>query len=69
MNYKPITIDKFLELADEFPNYSFGELLHSFLRGNMLKGKPENKATSWLMEIDDKDFYTAIERAISSEQE
>ena len=69
MNYIPLTIDKLKDLMKEYPEYSFGELLHSFLREGILKGKPDGKSTTWLMDIEDKDFYTAIDRAISAEKE
>ena len=69
MNYKPIIIDKFKEFMEANPEFTLGELFYSIFRKKVLKGKPEDKNITWLLDIEDKDFYTAIDRAIIIEQE
>lgn len=65
MNYKNLNILKLKELNEVSPkNLSFGALLYSFLRKPMLLEKPMEGCISWLLEIKDEDFYSALERAV-----
>ena len=65
MNYKNLNILKFKELNEVSPkDYSFGALLYSFLRKPVLWEKPEEGCLSWILDISDEDFYSALERAI-----
>jgi hypothetical protein len=65
MNYRNLNILKFKELNEVSPkDYSFGALLYSFLRKPVLWEKPEEGCLSWILDISDEDFYSALERAI-----
>lgn len=69
MDFKPLIKIKLDEFSKESPDLKFGELLYSILRKPMLDSKPDGVSLSWLTEIEDKEFYTAIERAINNEKE
>lgn len=60
MNYIPLIEKKLTELRKENPELTFGEVLYSVLR----KQKPEGISLGWLLDIEDKNFYTAIEKEI-----
>lgn len=67
MDYRPLIKQKLIEFSEEAPDMSFGEILYSILRKSNLKSKPEGVITSWLLKIDDTEFYTALEKAIEGE--
>lgn len=69
MNYTPLIIQKLKELNETADEFTFGEILYSFLRNSILKKSPNNISIGWLKGIDDKDFYVAIEKAIDEEIE
>lgn len=68
MDYRPLLKQKLVELIDESKELTFGELLYSILRKKVLKNKPDNANTSWLLEIEDSEFYTALEKAMELEK-
>lgn len=69
MNYKPLIKLKLDELSKEASDLTFGQLLYSFLRKPMLEQKPDDTKIGWLNNIEDRDFYTALENAIKEELE
>ncbi|MDC7249859.1 MAG: hypothetical protein PQJ49_08095 [Sphaerochaetaceae bacterium] len=60
MNFIPLIEQKLTELRKESPELTFGALLYSVLR----KQKPEHISLGWLLDIEDKDFYTFIEKEL-----
>jgi hypothetical protein len=69
MNYKPLTIEKLKEFIEKYPEYSLGEVLYAILGSKVMKGKPDEASIGWLLDLNDKDIYTAIDKAILREQE
>jgi len=58
MNYKSSAIAEIESLADNFKDYSLGQLLLA-----IIKRKPENLSISeWLYTVTDEDLYTEVER-------
>lgn len=68
INYKPMVFRKLEELKEVTGEFSFGEVLYCFLRKPMLNQKPIDVDISWIREIKDRDFYTALEKAKKSEE-
>lgn len=68
MNYIPLIKDKLDELSKSAPDLSFGELLYSILRKPILVQKPTSANIAWLLDIENKDFYTALEKAMEVEK-
>ena len=66
MNYRPLLINKFKEFEEEFPNYTFGELMYSMFTHSNIKGKI---VKSDFLKVTDQDFYTMIEKAIEKEKD
>lgn len=69
MNYRPLVIKKFEEFKEEASDFSFGELLYSILRNHNSGFVPDNQKLSWLRNVEDSQFYTAIDRALEEEKE
>jgi len=63
MNYKNNAIREVQEFSKEFPDYTLGETLYSFLRLlNIQK-------LSDLLQLSDEDIFSAVERAKQEEKE
>ena len=69
MDLKPLIVQKMRELVNESSEMSFGEILYTLFRKNVLKSKPDDAKTSWLLDVKDEDFYTALEKTIEIEKE
>lgn len=58
MNYKSSAIAEIEALADNFKDYSLGQILLA-----IIKRKPETLSISeWLYTVTDEDLYTEVER-------
>ena len=58
MNYKSIAIAEIESFANEFENYTLGQILRA-----VLNRKPEGISDrDWLYTVSDVDLYTAIEK-------
>lgn len=66
MNYKPLILLKLKEVSQK-TDYTFGELLYSILRKKFLHSKPEDVSNQWIANVEDREFYTAIERFFENE--
>lgn len=69
MNYIPLIFQKFKELKNTADDFSFGELLYSILRKPILEQSPQDANVNWLKKIEDRDYYTAVEKALEVELE
>ena len=61
MNFKPLVITKIKQFSKEFPEYTFGQMLYSIL-------SKENFKLSTLLDLDDEELYSMVERSIKKEQ-
>ena len=66
MNYRANAITEFTDLAKQYPEYSFGKLLFSFMQK---LGSKNDVSLSFLWDISDEDFYTTIEKSRDNEKE
>ena len=64
MNYRPILMNKLNEFAEQYPDYSLGQLFYSMLTHANIKGEIPKSS---FLRITDQDFYTMIEKAIKKE--
>lgn len=83
MDYRHIAIDELTKFAEEHSEMTLGEILYSSLRENMLGQIPEKnsqgkvelntmldtKYLNRLRKIDDKQLYSAINKALKYERE
>jgi hypothetical protein len=68
INYKPLFIDKVIEYSEVLPEYSVGEMLFSVITQLNKAGVPtETKAD--LLNVTDKQFYSALDSSIKEESE
>ena len=65
MNYRPLVIDKLIEFSEEYPEYSIGELFYSMFTHANIKTAIKK---SQFLQIEDKDLYTMIDKAIEKEK-
>lgn len=65
MNFRNIAINEIKSLADEFPDYTLGQILYSILR----KLPKEDSIKQSLFNISDEDMYTIIENLKIEENE
>lgn len=68
MRIQPLIIEQLGVFSKTVPGFSFGELLYSILRHKNLKCRTGKESIAWLKDIEDNDFYTAVERAIKFDQ-
>jgi len=61
MQYKGAIMNELYEMMEEFPSYSFGQILQTFSRRSIL-GKD-------LYSAEDREIYNAIEKAKTVESE
>lgn len=57
INYRQSAIREIQNFANQFPEYTLGEILYSFLRGKDIKN------------LSDQEVYSAVEKAIEYERE
>jgi len=76
INYRPLVIDRLLELSKISDDLTFGELLHSILIKSRLKVRKKSdedgedvKFLNKLKTVKDEDFLSSIEIAIEIEKE
>lgn len=63
---KQLLINKLKELSiAEDSSYTFGQVLYTMMRPKFLKNSDLSKV-SWLKDIPDNDFMTALEKAITN---
>jgi hypothetical protein len=67
MNYRNLVTEKFNELLELNPDYTFCQTLYSVI-SELSKGKTEFKKSD-LFKLDDKLFYKAVCLAIKKEEE
>lgn len=67
MKYTPLILKKIQELSNQFPEYSFGDLLYTILREKYVGEVQDRKSSGWIREVSDQKFYTAVENAIKKE--
>ncbi len=67
MNYIPLIKVKIDELNKQASDLTFGQLLYSFLRKGVLENNTKEGQLSWLLTIEDKEIYTALEKALKIE--
>lgn len=65
MNYKAIAETTLTEYIGEYPEYTLGEILYSFLR-EPISG---SKTIRDIRNLTDEDLYTFIEKAKNQEKE
>jgi hypothetical protein len=68
INYKPLFLDKLLEYTENLPEYSLGEMFHSIVTQLSRAGIDITKKSD-LLNITDKQFYSAIDKSIKDETE
>lgn len=66
MNFKPLAIQKLREFSQEFPDYSFGELICSMLA---VTGEEGKSAKEILFSMTDEEAFICLQRAIRLEKE
>lgn len=64
MNSKVLAIETLKKLIREYPDYSMGEILYSFLR-LVNEGEP----VGWMLELTDDNIYKALEKSLRDEKE
>lgn len=67
MDYRHIAISTLTEFAEEHPNMTMGDIMYSVFREKNLGKK--FKSVSDFRDLDDREIYTAIEKAKSYESE
>ncbi len=67
-NIRLNTKNRFNELMNKLTNYSIGQVLYAVLR-TAKKNRGIDADISWILEIDDMDMYTYIEKTKTFEQE
>jgi hypothetical protein len=68
MNYKPLFIDKVSEYTEKLPDYTIGEILYSVFTQLSKEGLDVN-SKRFLLNLTDKQVYSAIDKAIKEETE
>jgi hypothetical protein len=68
MNYKPLFIDKVSEYTEKLPDYTIGEILYSVFTQLSKEGLDVN-SKRFLLDLTDKQVYSAIDKAIKEETE
>jgi len=66
MNYTPLAIKKLKDFSQQFPDYSFGELIYSMLSTMSLESKDLKYE---LIKMDCEDVFVALNRAMRLEHE
>ena len=67
INYKPLILDKLTEFIEKLPEYSVGDVFFSVF--TQLKRNGIEFSKSSLLEITDKQIYSALDKAIKDETE
>jgi len=67
INYKPLILDKLTEFIERLPEYSFGDVFFSTF--TQLKKTGVDFSKSSLLELTDKQIYSALDKAIKDETE
>lgn len=68
INYKPLFFDKLSEYTEKLPEYSLGEIFYSIIT-QLNRSNIDINAKGDLLEITDKQLYSAIDKAIKDETE
>lgn len=66
MNHKPLFFDKLKEFSAKNPEYSLGEMFYSVLK-NIPDCEIPIEQRKYLLELEDKQLYTGVDKAIKSE--
>lgn len=67
INYKPLILDKISEFIEKLPEYSVGDVLFSTFTQLHKSGVEFSKST--LLDLTDKQIYSALDKAIKDETE
>lgn len=67
IDYKPMVEAKLAELFATTEMTSV-EILYSILRSTALPNKPDDVRTGWILNIDERDLFTAIDRIVTEEK-
>lgn len=65
MNYRNIAIREIKDFAEQFPNYSLGEILYTVIRQSGI----DSAAIKELRNLSDEQVYTMIDKAREIETE
>lgn len=65
MNYRNIAVREIKDFADQFPDYSLGQILYSIVR----QATSDPSAIKGLRDLSDEQVYTMIDKAKELESE
>ncbi len=65
MDIKPMLLKRLGELNGVCNDYTFTEILFTIMN----KLKPKGESVKWILELDDNDIYTSLEKSIKKEKE